>query len=71
MTIKQNEHATEILELYYMALRNEIFWKKQSNSFWSNEYAPAKERYLYKADISRMAATRIYTSYSKYILKHL
>jgi len=71
MTLEQHEKAGEILDLYYNALQNAIFWTKQSNSYWANEYQPAKERYLHKVEISRMAARRIYDCYVKFVKKHL
>ena len=71
MTIEQHEHAGEILELRKWALRNVVSYTESSNGFWANEYPPAKKRYLHKAEISQMAADRIYESYKKYILKHL
>ena len=71
MTIEQYEKAGEILELHYFALKRKSVHLEAVNGFWAGESPEYKARHLHSADISQMAADRIYKKYKQHILKHL
>ena len=70
MTIKQHEHAGEILELYYCSLRRKELIKGSINGF-AGTFPSLRKKYMHQLEIIKMAELRIYISYKNYILKHL